>query len=469
MRTVVVEEVQAPEPSRLAAGLQHRPGFFFLDSGLAAAGLGAYSFLGFDPFLTFRATDGRVWRNEAGVETAVETEPWAELRALLQGFRSEPHEQLPFTGGAVGYLSYDYGAGWEITRKEKTRAEGETSPPDLEFGFYDGILAFSHSTRQWFLVANPIHRASAKEILERLRRAVAAAIAEVNSDAQPDSLAELSTPRACEPRERYVAAVYRIKDYIRSGDVYQVNLAQRFEASWRGNPYDLYRRLRQRSPAPFAAFLSQDWGQVVSCSPERFLRLRHGKVETRPIKGTRPRGATPEEDRRLAEELVRSAKERAELLMIVDLERNDLGRVCAPGSIRVEDLYRLETHPTVFHLVAEVSGVLRPECDVLDLLRATFPGGSITGAPKIRAMQIIDELESAARHLYTGAVGYLGFDGGCDLSIAIRTIVTRNGRASYHVGAGIVWDSDPESEYEETLAKGRALFEALAGTGGTSE
>lgn len=466
--SVIVEEVAGPLPVEIFAALQDQPGLFFLDSGLASEGLGVYSFIGFQPFLRLRAAAGRTVVREGGKETVSGGEPLLELRKQLARFRCAEHPDLPFTGGAVGYLSYDYGARWEIATRHRSTSAEETLP-DLEFGFYDGVLAYHHPTERWWLVANPVHQADAATILSRLRAALQTATLATTADRQERRSAQLSPPRACEARERYVASVYRIKEYIRSGDVYQVNLAQRFEAAWSGSPGDLYQRLRERSPAPFAAFLATEAGQVLSCSPERFLRLRSGQVETRPIKGTRPRGATPADDERLAAELLNSAKERAELLMIVDLERNDLGRVCVPGSIRVEDLYRLETHPTVFHLVANVTGALRPERDVLDLLRATFPGGSITGAPKIRAMQIIDELESAPRHLYTGAIGYLGFDGGCDLSIAIRTIVTRNGRASYHVGAGIVWDSDPESEYEETLAKGRALFEALAGTGGASK
>lgn len=457
--SVVIEESDGPDPARLFAALEQKHGSFFLDSGLASEGEEAYSFIGFEPFLTFRSSAGRNCVVEGGEEQIVEGDPMAVLRRLLGRFPCEPHSELPFVGGAVGYLSYDYGAQWEIRSKHPKKQAGA---PDLELGFYDGVLAYRHATRSWFLIANPIHRADATVILERLRSAIRSA---KTWQRRPVAGPKLSQPHACESRQQYVAAVKRIKEYIRSGDVYQVNLSHRFEAIWTGNPYDLYRRLRERSPAPYAAFLSIHQGHVVSCSPERFLRLRDGLVETRPIKGTRPRGLNAVDDQRLAIELLRSEKERAELLMIVDLERNDLGRVCIPGSIQVEELYRLEPHPTVFHLVATIAGALRPGLDAVDLLRATFPGGSITGAPKIRAMQIIDELESAPRHLYTGAIGYFGFDGGSDLSIAIRTILLQDGRASYQVGAGIVWDSDPESEYEETLAKGRALHEALSGMG----
>ena len=267
--------------------------------------------------------------------------------------------------------------------------------------------------------------------------------------------------KAALSKTEYLQAVARIKDYIAAGDVYQVNFTQRFEARLTSHPYRLYQRLRQRSPAPFSCYLNFDSFQVVSSSPERFLRIQDGKVETRPIKGTRPRGTTEVEDVRLREELAVSVKDRAELLMIVDLERNDLGRVCVPGSIQVDELFKVETYPTVYHLVANVSGRLRAECDVVDCIRATLPGGSITGAPKVRAMQIIAELERTRRGVYTGAIGYIGFDGGCDLNIAIRTILCAHGRAYYHVGGGIVWDSVPEAEYQETLDKGAAMRAAL--------
>jgi aminodeoxychorismate synthase component I len=252
-----------------------------------------------------------------------------------------------------------------------------------------------------------------------------------------------------------------VLEYIAAGDIYQVNLSQRFSAPYGGEAMALYERLRRQSPAPFAAYLDLGEAVVLSASPERFLRVAGRELETRPIKGTRPRGGTPEEDRRLAAELLASPKDRAELVMIVDLERNDLGRVSEYGSVHVPELVRLEAHPTVFHLVATVRGRLRPELSAVDALRACFPGGSITGAPKIRAMQIIEELEPTHRGFYTGAIGYLGWDGCADLNIAIRTIVLIDRHAHFQVGGGIVADSDPCAEYEETLHKGRALMRAL--------
>jgi para-aminobenzoate synthetase component 1 len=263
-----------------------------------------------------------------------------------------------------------------------------------------------------------------------------------------------------------VGAVQRVKDYIAAGDVYQVNLSQRFLVRTQTGVPDLYLRLRRHNPAPFSAYLDVGDAQILSSSPERFLRV-YGKdrtVETRPIKGTRPRGETKEEDRRLATELMQSEKDRAELVMIVDLERNDLGRVCRFGSVRVPDLAALEPYASVFHLVATVTGELAPDRNVADLLRATFPGGSITGAPKVRAMEIIDELEPVSRGPYTGSLGYFSFSGDADLNILIRTLIVQGDRVCFHAGGGIVADSDPEAEYMETLHKARGMMKALGVT-----
>jgi para-aminobenzoate synthetase component 1 len=270
-------------------------------------------------------------------------------------------------------------------------------------------------------------------------------------------------PQSNFARHEFEAAVARIRDYIAAGDVYQVNLAQRFHCAFVGSPLALYRRLRARNPAPFGAYLDFDGATIASISPERFLRLdaTTRSAEARPIKGTRPRGSTPGRDRALARELMESEKDRAENVMIVDLLRNDLGRVCRPGSVAVPKLFALESHPTVHHLVSTVTGVLADNADAFDLLRAAFPGGSVTGAPKIRAMEIIAELERAPRGLYCGAIGYVSATGGMDFNIPIRTIVLQNGAATFHAGAGIVWDSEPAAEYQETLAKARTLIEAL--------
>jgi para-aminobenzoate synthetase component 1 len=259
----------------------------------------------------------------------------------------------------------------------------------------------------------------------------------------------------------YINAIARAKEHIVAGDIYQVNLSQRFSLPWGESPWELYKRLQRINPAPFAAYLHYPGFAVVSASPERFLRRTGDLIETRPIKGTRPRGKRPVEDRRLAQELEASAKDRAEHIMIVDLERNDLGRVAEIGSVRVAKMMALERFPTVHHLVSTIQARLPREKSVGDLLRATFPGGSITGAPKIRSMEIIDELEPMSRGVYTGAIGYLSATGDLDLNIAIRTLVVKNGVAHFHAGGGIVHDSGPAAEYQETLDKAKALFDAL--------
>ncbi|MDA1190364.1 MAG: aminodeoxychorismate synthase component I, partial [Candidatus Poribacteria bacterium] len=264
-------------------------------------------------------------------------------------------------------------------------------------------------------------------------------------------------------RVAYEKAVASVREYIAAGDVYQVNLTRRISTEWEHDPYALYARLRESNPAPFSAYGEMDGYAVVSSSPERFLKVDAGtrRIETRPIKGTRPRGRSPEEDARNRQELLDSEKDAAELLMIVDLERNDLGRICEYGSVRVSEMRSIEAYASVVHTVATVEGTLRPDTTVAETLRATFPGGSITGAPKIRAMQLIDALEANPRGVYTGSIGYIGFDGGIDLNVAIRTVVVRDGEATFGVGGGIVWDSDPEAEYRETLDKADAIFRAL--------
>ena len=264
-------------------------------------------------------------------------------------------------------------------------------------------------------------------------------------------------------RSGYLDAVRRVRDYIFAGDIFQANLSQRFEAPLHESPWAFYSRLRTRNPAPFAAFLETPDASVISASPERFLHVdRKGFVETRPIKGTRPRGVGPEHDAALGQALAESAKDRAENLMIVDLMRNDLSRVCAPRTVRVSELFSLERYATVHHLVSTVVGQLEPGYDALHLLRAAFPGGSITGAPKLRAMEIIAELEPSQRSVYCGSIGYWSVTGDLDTSIAIRTAVARNGRVYFSAGGGIVADSDPEQEYRETIDKARALIDALA-------
>jgi para-aminobenzoate synthetase component 1 len=257
-------------------------------------------------------------------------------------------------------------------------------------------------------------------------------------------------------------SIDKIKKYIENGDIYIANLTQNFFCETDKNPYEIYKHLRYINPAPFAAFLNVENFSIISSSPERFLKIENGLVETRPIKGTRPRGKNSSEDLKNAKELIESEKDKSELLMIVDLERNDLSKVCRADSVKVTELFKLEKYSTVFHLVSTVTGKLKKEFTSVDCLKSCFPGGSITGAPKIRAMEIIEELEPTRRNIYTGAIGYLGFDGNMDLNIAIRTIVMKGKNAYFGVGGGITWESINEDEYEETLDKARALMKCLS-------
>ena len=471
----------------LFAATASKPHAFFLESALPAGGLGRYSFLGFAPFAVFRVAaagvaevrwaDGRVEtcagdplevlrelhrRFAVGVARAGETTAGASV-----GVGAQEGTALPFAGGAVGFFSYEFGLRFEGVKR--TSAD-DLAVPEAEWAFYDGVVACEESSGRIFTATNRADVSEAERVLTRIEREVRGALAEADAalkakNAVRGEVENRNWPRAEVTanftREGYVRGVARVKDYIAAGDVYQINLSQRFETPLPCAPTELYQRLRRQSPAPYGCFFNFGGVQVAGVSPERFLRVEGDRVATRPIKGTRPRGRDAREDVRLRNELELSAKDRAELLMIVDLERNDLGRVCVPGSVRVENLYALEAHPTVWHQVADVSGTLAPGRDIFDCIRASFPGGSITGAPKIRAMQIIDELEPHRRHLYTGTMGYLGFDGRAELNIAIRTITCVDGRAYFHAGGGVVWDSDPEAEYEETLTKAKAMRAAL--------
>ncbi|MFH1498042.1 MAG: aminodeoxychorismate synthase component I [Verrucomicrobiota bacterium] len=452
MPAPVIQQIDLPDAfadvfARLRPHHRHP---VFLDSAAAQpAEIARHSIIAWDPFLTLEARGNEVRLTHAdGRAETLTGDPLEILRDLLRRHAAPPDERLPFTGGAIGWFGYELGARLAGITRPVCNLISDKSAPDLALGFYDHALVRNHATGQTWQIgkSNPLGYSSSEALPEKSNP-----LGYSWSEPTPDF-----------PREDYLAAVRRIRDYIAAGDVYQVNLTQRFSAPRPADPFALYQRLRAANPAPFAAYLDLAGMQVLSSSPERFLSLHGRHVETRPIKGTRARTADATTDATRAAELLASAKDRAELLMIIDLERNDLGRVCEFGSVRVDDLHRLETYATVHHLVSTVSGQLRPGLDIIDCLRATFPGGSITGAPKIRAMQIIDELEPCPRGPYTGALGWIGFNGDADLSIAIRTIVCAGDRATYHVGAGITWDSDPEAEYQETLDKGRALHAALA-------
>jgi len=435
--THVLPLVPAPDPFGTCVRFSGLPYLLFLDSSAQGA-LSRYSFLAADPVAVARTPEA--------------------ARDMLRTHRHAPLPGLPpFQGGIAGYVGYDWGAELEhVMRPPADRLTPQL--PDVALALYDWVIAWDHlEAKAWLIAIGNDERATARTawVRDRLTGPPPAVPDHPAAAAEP--------PQSNFARPEFEAGVSRIREYIAAGDVYQVNLSQRFHAPFAGSALALYRRLRARNPAPFGAYLEFAGAQVASISPERFLRLdaTTRAAEARPIKGTRPRGSTPVKDAALARELLANEKERAENVMIVDLLRNDLGKVCRPGSVRVPKLFALESHPTVHHLVSTVTGELTDGADAFDLLRAAFPGGSVTGAPKIRAMQIIAELERAPRSLYCGAIGYVSVTGAMDFNIPIRTIVLRDGSATFHAGAGIVWDSEPAAEYEETLAKARTMIEAL--------
>jgi para-aminobenzoate synthetase component I len=461
--TVLVREIPWLDPLAAFAAVRDLPWPVLLDSARPDPRLGRWSYVAADPFLRLASKDGRI----ASGERSFTGDPFAVLQRALAHYRLEhdPALPAPFQTGAVGYLGYELAHHLE---RLPHPARDDLAFPDLMVGFYDVVLAFDmHERRAWLLASGwpettpeaSMHRRKARADLFAARLGRAREV-----EGGPEARGEAAV-RSNFTRPAYEAAVQRVVDYILAGDIFQANLSQRFLAERPDglDAWGLYRRLRRRNPAPFAAFL--DFGEVAvaSASPERFLRLEGRRVETRPIKGTRPRGATPEEDARLGAELLASEKDRAENVMIVDLLRNDLSRVCRDHSVLTPEICALESFATVHHLVSTVTGELRPGLDAVDLLRATFPGGSITGAPKIRAMEIIAELEPTARGPYCGSIGWLGFDGWMDTSITIRTYAMKDRHVAFQAGGGIVADSEPSAEYEETLAKARALIDALEG------
>jgi para-aminobenzoate synthetase component 1 len=433
-----------------------------------------------DPTHRLWARGRRVYLSDRS-QPREDSDPLEVLRERLACFAGEPAPGLPpFQGGAAGLFGYDLCH--HLEKLPRPRFD-DFQCPDLAVGLYDWVVAFDHESGRAWLVSTGYpetdpgrRRRRAKHRLREVKRLLAkgpngqapASLWEpctgtlVASDLAPQwPVSGHAGITSSFTQAGYLDVVERALEYIRAGDCFQVNLAQRLLAPARLAPRELYARLRARNPSPFAGYFDAGDFVVASASPERFLRVDGREIETRPIKGTRPRGTTPEEDARRIRELLASAKDRAENVMIVDLLRNDLGRVCAYGSVRVPAVCRLETYPFVHHLVSEVRGQLRPELGPIDLLRAAFPGGSVTGAPKIRAMEIIAELEPAARGPYCGSLGYIGFDGSMDTSILIRTFTIGRGWVQFPVGGGIVADSNPRREYEETWHKAAGLLRAL--------
>jgi anthranilate synthase component 1 len=469
----VVREIMADLLTPVSAFIkiaEHSDYAFLFESVEGGEQVARYSFLGKDPFLVLRARGRKTVIDRSGV-TIESDEPFvAVTRRLMTEFRAPFVPGLPrFTGGAVGYMGYDAGAVFEPALQEAWAGASWSgaagAEDDAGFMLFDTVLAFDHVKHRILVIANA--RVTADEDLGALYQFACAKIDFLERELER-GLSQPERTTAAAPatwsnltKEKFEAGVRTIKEHIAAGDIYQAVLSQRFEAEVTADPFTVYRALRHVNPSPYMYFMRMGELAIVGSSPEMLVRVEARHVETHPIAGTRPRGATDDEDLRLAEELRRNEKERAEHVMLVDLGRNDLGRVCEYGSVRVPQYMALERYSHVMHLVSTVEGTLAEDRDHLDALVACFPAGTVSGAPKIRAMQILAGLEPTRRDIYAGAIGYIDFAGNLDFCIAIRTITIRNGRARVQAGAGIVADSNAAAEYEETRDKAKALLQAL--------
>ena len=466
----VVKEIPYIDPVKVFQRFQDREWPCFLDSSRIQNELGIFSFIVFDPFLKITSKNGNITING---EKLIGN-PFLLLQEKLFFYKAASIPNLPpFQGGALGYFSYDL---LHHLEKVPHHVKDEMMFPDMSVGFYDAVIALNHlSQRAWIISQGFPEMEEDKRLVRANERCfwIVEQLEGLNSPPASQAAPFFQGGRREQGMRReiysnfnestYCRMVQKVIDYIHAGDIFQANVSQCFKAEMPDGilPWGIYEKLRIQNPAPFSAFLQYDDTTIASASPERFLKLQNSKVETRPIKGTRPRSSNPEEDEYLAQMLKTSEKDHAENTMIVDLLRNDLSKVCCDYTVLVKQLCGLETYATVHHLVSCVEGELKTEYDAVDLLTAAFPGGSITGAPKVRAMEIIAELEPAARGPYCGSIGYIGFDGNMDTSITIRTFVIKNNCITFQAGGGIVADSNPADEYQETLIKAAALIKIL--------
>ena len=419
-----------------------------LDSSKEDENLSKFSFIGLNPFMTFEAR-----KNKAFVDgKEVDGDPFEVLDDLIKKYKvsEDIFSSIPLLSGAIGYISYDI---CRILENIPNNSKEDFNISDMKFIFYNNIIIFDlKNNKQYITSLNGID-----EEINLIEYKINEALylkEEVVKENNKNFISNFN-------KEDYKSAITKLKDYIVSGDVYIANMTQRFYTENTEDSFEIYKKLRSINKAPFSAFMNFEDFQIISSSPERFLEINNRKVITRPIKGTRPRGKNKEEDIKNSLELLNSEKDKAELLMVVDLERNDLSKVCKPHSVKVTELFKLETYATVFHLVSTVEGILKEDVSAIKCIKECFPGGSITGTPKIRAMEIIEELEGLKRNIYTGSIGYFDFRGNADFNIAIRTIVKKDNKAYFGVGGGITYDSIEEDEYNETLDKAKALMRVL--------
>lgn len=445
-------------------------GFAFLDSSDNVNPYGQHSILGFEPFLHLIYKNGKVFLNWNDGERISQSDLWVTIRDLLARYRiCEPFSNNLPAGAAIGYLSYDLGMELE---RVNSLAKPALGWPLLELTFFDLLFCFDRQGGPNLVVSTGLpvldpekRRKRAvkrlKDVLYQLQNMKNEGTKRQKKDCLKTNIFQCELKSNFD-QNSYLESINKIKAYIAAGDVYQVNLSQSFTGMIEIDGWNLYRHIRKRNHVPFGAYLRFGDREILCFSMERFLRMQADRVETRPIKGTRPRGKNSEEDRELSRELIESKKDQAELVMIVDMERNDLGKVCRPGSVRVKKLFEVEQYATVFHLVSTIRGNLEEDADQIDCMRACLPGGSITGAPKIRAMEIIDELEGIKREVYCGAIGYFGFNQVSDFNIPIRTIQKEGKSIRFNAGGGVLYDSDPEAEYKETLHKVRSFLDCFS-------
>lgn len=418
----------------------------FLDSSKEDKNLSKFSFIGLNPFLNFTYKDNISYVNGKAIE---EKDPFIALDNLINKYKINYESDIPFVSGAIGYFSYDIGRKLEILPKT---AKKEIEIPDAIFNFYNNLIIFDIQNKKTYISSLGMGE-EIEDIEEKLKN--------YKEISEPNITESSNNFTSNFEKESYEKAILNLKEYIRNGDVYIANMTRQIWCYNKEESFSIYEKLRSINKAPFSAYMNFNDFQVISSSPERFLYVKDKMVHTRPIKGTRPRGKNPLEDMENRKALENSEKDKAELLMIVDLERNDLSKVCKPNSVKVTELFKIEEYATVFHLVSTIEGELEEGVSAVKCIRECFPGGSITGAPKIRAMEIIEELEGLRRNLYTGSIGYFDLRGNCDFNIVIRTIIKKDNKAYFGVGGGITYDSKEEDEWFETIDKGKALMRVL--------
>lgn len=449
MPTVIKKIKREISPERAYELFRNESYCAILDSSLQGE-TGKYSIIGLHPYYILKEKNGKTFANEKMIDQSFED----SLSDFLIQHKEENPTSLPLISGGIGYFSYDYGCKFENIPISNPK---EVDMPEALFCFYDNFIIFDLENHTCYITAKGILK-EAEQSIEEIDFHLNEKVSDYVYDS--DFVSEISFNFK---KEDYEKTVTRVIEHIIEGDFYISNLTQQMKVRSDLSPYALFSRIRKNNPSPFGGYLRYPGFEIVSASPERFIQMKDRYIETKPIKGTRKRGATPEEDEMYRRELQMSEKDRSELLMIVDLERNDLNRICETGSVKVTKHFDIETFATVFHLVTTIVGRMEENLTYADLLRAMFPGGSITGAPKIEAMKDMDKLEHSARGLYTGSIGYISCNGDCDLNIVIRTAVWQNGIYHIGIGGGITCESDPEAEYEETLQKAKAFIDIFKG------